>query len=134
MHHGVASATGVDDLQLALWLAYEQHYRGLAGVDDRWEWHPELVWARRGWEQHLLDGLRSQIPELPARRGQEPSSGRAKVQEALKAPEATERGLFRESYVTELLAAPDECRTRRGANALWQVALLEIWLQTHGIT
>ncbi|MGQ4362256.1 N-acetylglutaminylglutamine amidotransferase [Streptomyces sp. SAS_272] len=57
-----------------------------------------------------------------------------RVQEALKAPEATERGLFRESYVTELLAAPDECRTRRGANALWQVALLEIWLQTHGIT
>ncbi|MGW1274757.1 N-acetylglutaminylglutamine amidotransferase [Streptomyces sp. NPDC002491] len=57
-----------------------------------------------------------------------------RVQEALKAPEATERGLFRESYVAELLAAPDECRTRRGANALWQVALLEIWLQTHGIT
>ncbi|MDQ0956716.1 asparagine synthase (glutamine-hydrolyzing) [Streptomyces sp. B4I13] len=57
-----------------------------------------------------------------------------RVQEALKASEATERGLFRESYVAELLAAPEECRTRRGANALWQVALLEIWLQTHGIT
>lgn len=56
-----------------------------------------------------------------------------RVREALEAPEARERGLFQESYVAELLAAPDECRTKRGANALWQVALLEIWLQTHGI-
>ncbi|MET7455805.1 N-acetylglutaminylglutamine amidotransferase [Streptomyces sp. NPDC005574] len=56
-----------------------------------------------------------------------------RVREALQAPEARQRGLFQESYVAELLAAPDEHRTRRGANALWQVALLEIWLQTHGI-
>ncbi|WP_371673029.1 N-acetylglutaminylglutamine amidotransferase [Streptomyces sp. NBC_00289] len=56
-----------------------------------------------------------------------------RVREALTAPEAQQRGLFRESYVAELLAAPDDHRTRRGANALWQVALLEIWLQTHGI-
>ncbi|MET9443765.1 N-acetylglutaminylglutamine amidotransferase [Streptomyces sp. NPDC006610] len=56
-----------------------------------------------------------------------------RVREALHAPEAKERGLFQESYVAELLAAPDEHRTRRGANALWQIALLEIWLQTHGI-
>ncbi|MGW3096701.1 N-acetylglutaminylglutamine amidotransferase [Streptomyces sp. NPDC001102] len=57
-----------------------------------------------------------------------------RVREALEAPEAKTRGLFQESYVSELLAAPDEHRTKRGANALWQVALLEIWLQTHGIT
>ncbi|MEE1938690.1 N-acetylglutaminylglutamine amidotransferase [Streptomyces sp. TRM 70361] len=56
-----------------------------------------------------------------------------RVREALSAPEARERGVFREEYVAELLAAPDEHRTRRGANALWQIALLEIWLQTHGI-
>ncbi|MFF3334506.1 N-acetylglutaminylglutamine amidotransferase [Streptomyces sp. NPDC002888] len=57
-----------------------------------------------------------------------------RVREALEAPEARGRRLFQESYVSELLAAPDEHRTKRGANALWQVALLEIWLQTHGIT
>jgi asparagine synthase (glutamine-hydrolysing) len=57
-----------------------------------------------------------------------------RVQEALEAPEAKRRGLFQESYVARLLAAPDEHRTKRGANALWQIALLEIWLQTHGIT
>ncbi|MFF9306855.1 N-acetylglutaminylglutamine amidotransferase [Streptomyces sp. NPDC014777] len=56
-----------------------------------------------------------------------------RVREALGAPEAKRRGLFRDSYVSELLAAPDRHRTKRGANALWQVALLEIWLQTHGI-
>ena len=57
-----------------------------------------------------------------------------RVRETLSAPEAKKRGIFQESYVTELLAAPDEHRTKRGANALWQVALLETWLQTHGIT
>ncbi|MGW3991269.1 N-acetylglutaminylglutamine amidotransferase [Streptomyces sp. NPDC004830] len=56
-----------------------------------------------------------------------------RVREALTAPEAKGRGVFRQEYVTELLAAPDAHRTRRGANTLWQVALLEIWLQTHGI-
>ncbi|MEU6476639.1 N-acetylglutaminylglutamine amidotransferase [Streptomyces sp. NPDC047017] len=57
----------------------------------------------------------------------------ARVREALDAPEAKRRGLFQDSYVAGLLAAPDRHRTKRGANALWQVALLEIWLQTHGI-
>ncbi|WP_031161554.1 N-acetylglutaminylglutamine amidotransferase [Streptomyces durhamensis] len=56
-----------------------------------------------------------------------------RVREALDAPEAKRRGLFQDSYVAKLLAAPDRHRTKRGANALWQVALLEIWLQTHGI-
>ncbi|MFI9547656.1 N-acetylglutaminylglutamine amidotransferase [Streptomyces sp. NPDC052016] len=56
-----------------------------------------------------------------------------RVREALNAPEAKGRGLFKDAYIAELLAAPDRHRTKRGANALWQVALLEIWLQTHGI-
>ncbi|MFF1272650.1 N-acetylglutaminylglutamine amidotransferase [Streptomyces marokkonensis] len=56
-----------------------------------------------------------------------------RVREALTAPEARARGVFREEYVTGLLAAPNAHRTRRGANTLWQVALLETWLQTHGI-
>ncbi|MEU7472525.1 N-acetylglutaminylglutamine amidotransferase [Streptomyces sp. NPDC044984] len=56
-----------------------------------------------------------------------------RVRETLAAPEARARGVFREEYVAELLAAPDAHRTRRGANTLWQIALLETWLQTHGI-
>ncbi|CAL9596216.1 Asparagine synthetase [glutamine-hydrolyzing] 3 [Streptomyces sp. enrichment culture] len=56
-----------------------------------------------------------------------------RVRDALTAPEAKSRGVLRQEYVAELLAAPDAHRTRRGANTLWQVALLELWLQTHGI-
>ncbi|MDH6128772.1 N-acetylglutaminylglutamine amidotransferase [Kitasatospora sp. GP82] len=56
-----------------------------------------------------------------------------RVREALTAPEARARGVFHESYVARLLAAPDANRTKRGANALWQVAVLELWLQRHGI-
>lgn len=56
-----------------------------------------------------------------------------RVREALGAPEARRRGLFEDSCVSALLTEPGVHRTKRGANTLWQVALLEIWLQTHGI-
>jgi asparagine synthase (glutamine-hydrolysing) len=54
------------------------------------------------------------------------------VREALHAPAAKSRGLFRPDHVDELLAAPDDHRTTLGASALWQLALLELWLQAHG--
>jgi Iron-containing redox enzyme len=46
----VADPLADDDLQLALYLCYELHYRGLAGVDERWEWEPSLLALRREWE------------------------------------------------------------------------------------
>ncbi|MFD6967947.1 N-acetylglutaminylglutamine amidotransferase [Streptomyces sp. NPDC059979] len=57
----------------------------------------------------------------------------ARVRAALTAPEARRRGIFDQRLVHELLEAPNRHRTKRGANTLWQVASLEIWLQTHGI-
>jgi hypothetical protein len=57
-----ADACTDDDLQLALWLSYELHYRGLAGVDERWEWHPELLWARARWEDQVVAGLELAVP------------------------------------------------------------------------
>lgn len=57
----------------------------------------------------------------------------ARVQEALTAPEARRRGLFDQRLVAELLAEPNLHRTHRGANTLWQVASLEMWLQAHGV-
>ncbi|MER5733955.1 N-acetylglutaminylglutamine amidotransferase [Streptomyces sp. NPDC002138] len=57
----------------------------------------------------------------------------ARVRDALTAPEARRRGIFDRHLVHELLAAPNSHRTKRGANTLWQVASLEIWLQAHGI-
>ncbi|MEW2555452.1 N-acetylglutaminylglutamine amidotransferase [Streptomyces zhihengii] len=56
-----------------------------------------------------------------------------RVKEAMSAPEARSRGIYREDFVAGLLSRPDDHRTHRGQNALWQVALLEMWLQTHGI-
>jgi Iron-containing redox enzyme len=40
-----------EDLQLALYLMYELHYRGLAGVEAEWEWEPSLLAVRRELER-----------------------------------------------------------------------------------
>lgn len=46
-----------DDLQLALYCAYELAYRGFAGVDEDWEWDPGLVRYRSRLEAIFLSGL-----------------------------------------------------------------------------
>jgi hypothetical protein len=46
-----------EDLQLALYLCYELHYRGLPGVDDRWEWDPALLSLRGLLEASFDEGL-----------------------------------------------------------------------------
>ncbi|RJL30008.1 N-acetylglutaminylglutamine amidotransferase [Bailinhaonella thermotolerans] len=55
------------------------------------------------------------------------------VRDALTAPAAKSRGLFRPDRVERLLAAPDDDHTTTGVNTLWQLALLELWLQAHRI-
>src|SRR5919204_3225900 len=52
-----------DDLQLALYLCYELHYRGLLGVDERWEWEPSLLALRRDWEGLFEDALLATVGE-----------------------------------------------------------------------
>ncbi len=52
------------------------------------------------------------------------------VRSALSAPAAKERGLFRQEYVNRLLDAPNDEHTPLRGNKLWQVGLLELWLQT----
>lgn len=55
------------------------------------------------------------------------------VRDALTNAAATRRGLFRKGYLDRLFAAPkDHITTLRGSE-LWQVALLELWLQAQGI-
>ncbi len=49
-----------DDLQLALFLCYELHYQGFSGVDDAWEWDPDLLRVRQALERRFLDALRSE--------------------------------------------------------------------------
>jgi hypothetical protein len=56
---------GDEDLQLALYLCYELHYRGLPDVDDRWEWDPALLALRAGLERSFEADLRAAVP-VPA--------------------------------------------------------------------
>ena len=53
------------------------------------------------------------------------------VKDALTDPAAVERGLYDESEVDRLLADPDGHHTPLQGNVLWQLALLELWLQEH---
>jgi asparagine synthase (glutamine-hydrolysing) len=57
----------------------------------------------------------------------------ALARDALLDPAATARGLFRPDVVESMLASPNETRTTLGSNALWQLALLELWLQATDI-
>ncbi|MCV7102136.1 N-acetylglutaminylglutamine amidotransferase [Mycobacterium palustre] len=56
------------------------------------------------------------------------------VRAALYSPIAKERGLFRTDAVDALLADPNGKLTPLRGNELWQIALLELWLQRHGVT
>ncbi|MWV57651.1 N-acetylglutaminylglutamine amidotransferase [Rathayibacter sp. VKM Ac-2754] len=56
-----------------------------------------------------------------------------RVRAALTDPSARERAIFDPATVDALLADPNATRTRLGSNELWQLALLEMWLQEHGV-
>jgi hypothetical protein len=56
------------DLQLALCMCYELHYRGFAGVDPTWEWNPDLLHLRAELERAFLNGVRRDVgPIEPGR-------------------------------------------------------------------
>jgi asparagine synthase (glutamine-hydrolysing) len=55
------------------------------------------------------------------------------VRDALLSPEAAARGLFEPAAVQALIAAPNAELTPLNGNKLWQLGLLELWLQAHGI-
>jgi asparagine synthase (glutamine-hydrolysing) len=55
------------------------------------------------------------------------------VRTALTSTAARDRGLFRPDAVRALLDDPNGRRTTIGANVLWQVGLLELWLQRQGL-
>ena len=50
-----------EDLMLALYLAYELHYRPMAGVDAELEWDPDVLRFRRGLERPFLSALREHV-------------------------------------------------------------------------
>ncbi|MGE5765129.1 MAG: asparagine synthase-related protein, partial [Mycobacterium leprae] len=55
------------------------------------------------------------------------------VRDVLTGPTARRRALYSAEPVARLLDDPNVTRTTLGSNALWQVAVLEMWLQTIGV-
>jgi asparagine synthase (glutamine-hydrolysing) len=55
------------------------------------------------------------------------------VRAILERPAARERELFQPEYVQRLLAAPSDHITPLRGSKLWQLTLLEYWLQSHGL-
>ena len=49
------------DLQLALYMCYELHYRGFSGVDPTWEWNPALLSLRGELERAFLAGVHRDV-------------------------------------------------------------------------
>ncbi len=58
----IADPLGDEDLQLALYLCYELHYRGLPGVAAGWEWEPSLLAFRSVLEDAFESALASGVP------------------------------------------------------------------------
>ena len=82
-----------EDLNLALYLCYELHYRGLPGVDDRWEWEPSLLALRRRLESRFEDALL----ETVGRPG--PSAAPEEMDLALRATADADEGPSLSTYI-----------------------------------
>lgn len=101
---------------------------------------PELKLAQGG-KGVLKDAARGLVPDavIDRKKGYFPVPALSHlegpvlgmVREALLAPEAKARGLFDQAIVEEMLADPNVHRTNLNGSSLWQLGLLELWLQTH---
>lgn len=49
------------DLQLALYVCYELHYRGFADAESRWEWDPGVLHLRARLEDAFIAALQQEI-------------------------------------------------------------------------
>lgn len=58
-----ADPAGID-LQLALYICYELHYRGFAGVDNAWEWNAGLLYLRGRLEEIFLEDIRRGVGDI----------------------------------------------------------------------
>ena len=67
-----------DDAQLALTCCYELHYESFAGVDDGWEWSPDLLALRGRLEQAFVGRLDDEVGAPPATAPRVPSCPRCR--------------------------------------------------------
>jgi len=54
-----------EDLQAALYTAYELRYSGLSGVDDAWEWNADVLALCAAIELRFEQALRDRVPMPP---------------------------------------------------------------------
>ncbi len=87
--------------------------------------------ARGVVPDEVIDRTKGYFPVPAIRQLEGPYLDR--VRAALTDSAARDRGLFNPALVEQLLADPNTTRTTLGSNALWQLALLEMWLQHHGL-
>jgi asparagine synthase (glutamine-hydrolysing) len=87
--------------------------------------------ARRVLPDGVIDRQKGYFP-VPAISHLEGES-LALVRDALSSAAARDRGLYRPEHVGTLLQDPINSRTPIGSSKLWQVGLLELWLQQHRI-
>ena len=97
-----ADALGDGDLQLALYLCYELHYRGLPGVADEWEWEPSLLALRRELEASFEAALRARVPQPPPAAPEEMDLALRAVAEAAGGPSLS-RHIEREATLDQVL-------------------------------
>ena len=94
-----------DDIQLALFVLYELHYRGIGGVDDIWEWHPELLAVRAELEREFEARLRLLVPVPDT-----PAASAAEVAEALFELTAADEGPSLSGFVAKRATVPAAMR------------------------
>jgi hypothetical protein len=58
-----ADPAGID-LQLALYICYELHYRGFADVDAGWEWNAGLLYLRGRLEELFLNDVQRAVGDI----------------------------------------------------------------------
>ena len=147
--HPILPAAGPDpladeDLQLALYLCYELHYRGLPGVDERWEWSPSLLALRQTLEERFETALRDTVgPVGPAPAPEEFDVALREIANADDAPSVSrhvERSATREQ-VLEFLAHRSAYQLKEADPHSWamprlsgppKAALVEIQVDEYG--
>lgn len=102
-----------DDLQLALYLCFELHYRSFAGVDPAWEWNPGLLAIRAVLERTFMTALEA---ELEPGEAVDPTE----VGEALFRIEAVDQGVSLSRYL-ETTAEIEEFREFVVHRSLYQL-------------
>jgi hypothetical protein len=55
-----------EDLQLALYVAYELHYTAIAGVEEEWEWSPALISFRAALEHPFEEAVAALVQPAEA--------------------------------------------------------------------